>query len=381
MKKLELFVLATLLVSAAVLSAGCLGGDEETKEYLDAEMMLKDIKAAAGTTTGVPVLLKNLREADDEVNISLKTSPQGWNITFTNTTFVLSGADEYGSSKGFFVIAEIPASAEVRSYDIEFEAASKKYSDYSRTFTVKVQVISPTDVAKEGKTVAVNYIGLLDGTWEIFDTNMDTIGTNQNFKKAASYSSGKYSPLRFKVGDKSMIEGFDEGIRGMAVGQCKLIKVPPEKGYGKFEYTNISVEESVDIIYTYNYSQFISIYSVQPEVSMSLQHSLYKWNITVLEVTPEKVTIRNQPYVGERITPYGWNTTVQSLNSSANNGTGVITIVHHASLNFNTTYNGYSATVTALNQTAITLKYNVGTHRFAGDTLYFIAIPVSISSG
>lgn len=66
--------------------------------------------------------------------------------------------------------------------------------------------------AKVGDMVNVTYTGSLDNG-QVFDSNV-----------------GK-QPLTFKLGDGSMIRGFDEGIVGMNVGEKKNITIPAELGY------------------------------------------------------------------------------------------------------------------------------------------------------
>jgi peptidylprolyl isomerase len=67
--------------------------------------------------------------------------------------------------------------------------------------------------AKSGDTVEVHYTGKLDdGT--VFDS-----------------SEGR-QPLVFKVGDKKIITGFEEGVIGMETGESKSISIPPEEAYG-----------------------------------------------------------------------------------------------------------------------------------------------------
>ena len=68
--------------------------------------------------------------------------------------------------------------------------------------------------AKKGDTVKVHFTGKLsDGT--VFDT-----------------SDGK-DPIQFTLGSGQVIEGFDEGVTGMQVGESKTINIPQEKGYGE----------------------------------------------------------------------------------------------------------------------------------------------------
>ncbi|MDD4889659.1 MAG: peptidylprolyl isomerase [Phycisphaerae bacterium] len=72
-----------------------------------------------------------------------------------------------------------------------------------------------------GDKVAVHYTGTLeDGT--VFDS-----------------SKGK-DPLRFTIGAGQMIAGFDKGVRGMAVGEKKQIKMPPADAYGERNEKNVA---------------------------------------------------------------------------------------------------------------------------------------------
>jgi len=66
---------------------------------------------------------------------------------------------------------------------------------------------------QNGDTVSVHYTGKFpDG--EVFDS-----------------SEGK-APLTFVAGAGQMIEGFDDAVLGMQVGEKKTIELPPEKAYG-----------------------------------------------------------------------------------------------------------------------------------------------------
>jgi hypothetical protein len=68
-------------------------------------------------------------------------------------------------------------------------------------------------VAKEGDRVEVDYTGRYEnGT--IFDS-----------------SEGR-GPLVFKLGGGSLIDGFEEAVKGMAINESKTVRIPPEKGYG-----------------------------------------------------------------------------------------------------------------------------------------------------
>lgn len=69
-------------------------------------------------------------------------------------------------------------------------------------------------ISQEGSTVSVEYTGKLpDGT--IFDS-----------------SKGR-EPLSFTIGKHEVIPGFENGVKGMTVGDSRKIEIPPEDGYGE----------------------------------------------------------------------------------------------------------------------------------------------------
>lgn len=68
--------------------------------------------------------------------------------------------------------------------------------------------------AKNGDTVSVHYTGkLADGS--IFDSSVGE------------------DPLVFTLGEGGMIEGFEEGVLSMSVGEKKTVTLAPEKAYGE----------------------------------------------------------------------------------------------------------------------------------------------------
>ena len=69
-------------------------------------------------------------------------------------------------------------------------------------------------IVKEGRSVSVHYTGTLDdGT--MFDTSRSN------------------SPITFEVGAGKVIKGFDEAVKGMAVGDKKQVRILSEEAYGE----------------------------------------------------------------------------------------------------------------------------------------------------
>lgn len=71
------------------------------------------------------------------------------------------------------------------------------------------------EAVKVGDTVAVHYVGTLQGGDE-FD----------NSKKRGA-------PFEFKVGEGMVIKGWDEGLVGMQTGGQRVLVIPPDMAYGE----------------------------------------------------------------------------------------------------------------------------------------------------
>src|SRR5688572_10619263 len=65
-----------------------------------------------------------------------------------------------------------------------------------------------------GETVVVNYTGLLPSGVK-FDSSLD-----------------RGQPFKFKLGAGRVIKGWDEGVRGMKIGEKRQLIIPAALGYG-----------------------------------------------------------------------------------------------------------------------------------------------------
>ncbi len=92
------------------------------------------------------------------------------------------------------------------------------------TYFITPKIIMHSEMntqAANGDLVAVNYTGkLADGT--IFDSSVEPVNGQPARNK----------PIQFFLGKGMVIQGWDEGILGMHIGDKKTLIVPAEKAYG-----------------------------------------------------------------------------------------------------------------------------------------------------
>jgi peptidylprolyl isomerase len=131
------------------------------------------------------------------------------------------------------------------------------------------------ETAKKGDTVSVHYTGRLNnGT--VFD------------------SSRNGDPLTFELGGGQLIQGFDQAVMGMEVGETKTVELAPSEAYGarrddlEFEMERSSFPESIE-----------------PEEGQQLQMRQRNGQpliVTVIDADDETVTLdANHPLAGQEL--------------------------------------------------------------------------------
>lgn len=80
---------------------------------------------------------------------------------------------------------------------------------------IEDEVIGDGDEATIGKRVIVHYVGAAWSNGREFD---------------ASWNRG--STFDFRLGAREVIEGWDQGVKGMKVGGRRRLTIPPRLGYG-----------------------------------------------------------------------------------------------------------------------------------------------------
>jgi FKBP-type peptidyl-prolyl cis-trans isomerase 2 len=130
--------------------------------------------------------------------------------------------------------------------------------------------------AKQGDTVKVHYTGKLeDGT--VFDT------------------SRSRHPLQFTIGKGQVIQGFEQAVAGMNLGESKTATIPVDQAYGS---------RRDDMIVTVKRDQFPP--EVNPNVGQRLeleQENNQSILVTVTNVTDANITLdANHPLAGKALT-------------------------------------------------------------------------------
>ena len=130
--------------------------------------------------------------------------------------------------------------------------------------------------AQQGDKVKVHYHGTLR-TGETFDS-----------------SEGR-EPLEFTVGSGQVIKGFDEGVKGMSVGEKKTVEIPVGDAYG---------EKSQDLIIEFPKEQFPA--DMTPEIGQQLMMSNgsgESFPVIIKEIKEESVLLdANHPLAGQDLT-------------------------------------------------------------------------------
>ena len=210
---------------------------------------------------------------------------------------------------------------------------------------------SPSSVKRvePGDSAEIGYIGSFSDDGRVFDTSYQAIAKdNVSHPKAVSFSwRAQWSTFSFEVGCADLtqaaqqlskctaaIKGFDQGVRGMAVGETKRIVVPPDLGYGPSDPSKIferPLLQHVPARVVMNETAFLDKYGTPAVDGLIVKDPFWTWNATV-SVSNNIITVTNSPFIGERLRPYGaWNAHAAAIDDSADNGTGVIFVQHDLS--------------------------------------------------
>jgi FKBP-type peptidyl-prolyl cis-trans isomerase 2 len=127
---------------------------------------------------------------------------------------------------------------------------------------------------KIGDIVAVEYVGTLDNGG-VFDS-----------------SESQGGPLEFKVGGGQVLQGFEDAVLGMGVGEKKTIRLEPSQGYGEYSKNLVETIPRSSIPNNERLKDDTMLLVSLPDGS--------KMPATITAITEETVTLdMNHPLAGE----------------------------------------------------------------------------------
>jgi len=131
------------------------------------------------------------------------------------------------------------------------------------------------NVIEKGDTVLVHYIG--------------------KFTNGTTFDSSKErGPVKFKVGDGSLINGFEKAVVGMKAGDKKIMEILPENGYGPYH---------AELVSTIKASQLPP--HIKPQIGLELELSSDEFNpisVIITEMKNGEITLDgNHPLAGKTL--------------------------------------------------------------------------------
>ena len=137
-----------------------------------------------------------------------------------------------------------------------------------------------TETVEQGDTVVVEYVGRFENGG-VFDTSRYEVAEEYGLAEAQDREESDYKPLAVTVGDGAVIEGLDEGLVGLTVGEEATIEAPPEQAYGEF---------SDERVREYDLETFEGMVGQEPEIGLHV-HAENGLHGDVTAITDEHVEV------------------------------------------------------------------------------------------
>ncbi|PSQ48579.1 peptidylprolyl isomerase [Halobacteriales archaeon SW_7_65_23] len=110
-----------------------------------------------------------------------------------------------------------------------------------------------------GDEVALAYVGRFEDG-DVFTTSNEAVAREHGL--AETRTEGTFSPLSFSVGKGEVIEGLEEAVVGMQVGEERTVTVPPEAAYGEYD---------PDRVREYDHEAFEAMVGQAPEIGLHVE--------------------------------------------------------------------------------------------------------------
>jgi FKBP-type peptidyl-prolyl cis-trans isomerase 2 len=328
-------VLTVVIVCLLLMSSGCLSDDDEATIKVDLNLMGEDTQnVVQGNNTTFVFAVDNTWKANATFEMSIKGVPDKWGFDFLPKDVFIEAKNK---GRGVRLNISIPLDTEERGFSMTVTVKGKDSDVHRRSETITIYVLSALaspelEVVSQGDTVYVNYTGfLLNGS--VFDTTIEDIATSFSIEKSKDFQGrANYDPAPFHAGRNELVRGFEKNFAGMRKGETKSFFVPEEEAYSVYEDVTLNITDTVPMTEEWTSTEFARAFRQDPAMWMTVTHRKWGWTATVVAIADDDaqmVTLQLDVAPGDNTTAYGWESIVQSVDSSANGGKGEIVIVHH----------------------------------------------------
>jgi len=382
-------LLSSAIIVLLVLTSGCLGGDDEPEIKVELQLMGEQTQnVVQGNNTTFMFAIENNWKDNATLVVSVEKVPDDWSVDFLPPRAVL------GKWNGTSVRVNIssPLDATQKGYEFKIKVKAQgsdvhKASEKVRVFIFDSAVSTELDIAEPGgKVVYVNYTGYLSNG-EVFDTNHENTSLSSSVPKAPSFQGRPaYDPSPFRLGSGQMIVGFEEGIEGMRQGESKSFFVSEDEAYSDWKDIDINITEEISLREMWPSNEFTRAFREEPAMWMVVTHRRWNWTAQVVSIIPDEqqsVILELQVKPGDETFTYGWRSVVLSVDSTANDGVGIIILDNYPDeegpeVGGVAQYYNASApveydfgSVTEMTDTHIRVKIQRSHHDLAGESLVF----------
>jgi FKBP-type peptidyl-prolyl cis-trans isomerase 2 len=90
----------------------------------------------------------------------------------------------------------------------------------------------------KGEIAVVHFTGRVaagEDEGEVFDTTDVDVA----LEEGVYHDHRDYKPLEFRVGDGKVVDGLDEAVREMEVGEERTVRVDPDRAFGEYDESQV----------------------------------------------------------------------------------------------------------------------------------------------
>ena len=142
----------------------------------------------------------------------------------------------------------------------------------------------------------------------VYDTTLESVA-----REAGIYRSTiTYEPTNFTLGNGSVIDGLDEAVLGMRVGEEKNVIIPPDKAYGAYDPTLTDAVPRIHSLQRVEAVPMAEFLQAFPGFNFTGSGTVVvgSWNATILAATNDSVMLRHDPQINQTLTTGNWPETV-----------------------------------------------------------------------